>query len=331
MPKIESLAGVSAKPPTANERKLAAAYEKIGKLKGEVKELKHDRLILNKSLENARKTSRPRIVSKAPPRRKKSDWVRVIITDTHGSKCDGPAFQAALSDIKALDPDEIVHLGDAVDCGGFLAEHHTLGFVAESHYTYEQDIESANAQFDALQQAAPRAKFHLMEGNHERRVETWAITKAFRGAVDGEFLKNRICPEKLLHLKERGIPYYRENEFIKGASVPGWLKLGKCWFVHGISTAKHAASVHVQKCGGNVVYGHTHRPDTAFISTPQNGSVGAWNPGCLSVLQPMWQHTRPTDWGHGYAIQMVNRTGEFMHFNVPIINGKSLLMPLFRN
>ena len=330
MPKIESLAAVSAKPPTANEKKLAAAYEKIGKLKGEVKELTTQRILLNKSLESSRKTTRPRFTSRKAGTRRKSDWVRVIVTDTHGAKIDKYAFSAVLSDIKELDPDEIVHLGDAVDCGGFLAAHHTLGFVAQTDYTYEQDIAAANAQLDALQAAAPRAKFHMLEGNHEQRVEKWAVTTALRSGKDGEFLRKLVSPHSLLHLEERGIRYYRESEKIDGGRVPGWLKLGKCWFVHGISTSKHAASAHLQKAGGNVVYGHTHRIDSAYTDGPEIGQIGAWNPGCLCELQPLWRHTSPTTWGQGYGVQMVNRSGEFMHFNVPILNGKSLLMPLFR-
>ena len=58
------------------------------------------------------------------------------------------------------------------------------------------------------------------------------------------------------------------------------------------------------------------------------GTVGAWNPGCLCELQPLWQNTNPTDWTTGYGVQFVSHTGKFLHLNIPIINGESLLLPL---
>jgi hypothetical protein len=138
-----------------------------------------------------------------------------------------------------------------------------------------------------------------------------------------------VSPYTLLKIEERGIAYYREGEMHRGATVPGWLRLGKCWFVHGICASKHAASTTLQKAGGNVVFGHTHRIDSAHTDMPNVGPVAAWNPGCLCVKQPLWRHTSPTGWGHGYAVQIVAKSGEFLHLNVPIIEGKSLLMPLF--
>jgi hypothetical protein len=61
------------------------------------------------------------------------------------------------------------------------------------------------------------------------------------------------------------------------------------------------------------------------------GDIRAWNPGCLCQLQPLWCHTRPTDWNHGYGVQSVLPSGEFLHINVPIIEGRSLLMPIWKS
>ncbi len=93
--------------------------------------------------------------------------VRLIVPDTHGSALDPMAASAMFADCERLKPQEIIHLGDAIDCGGFLAQHHVWGYVAEAEYTFEQDVVAANMFFDRLQALAPKADFHLLEGNHD--------------------------------------------------------------------------------------------------------------------------------------------------------------------
>jgi len=171
---------------------------------------------------NTRKIRVP-IVREAKPRGA-DDIIRVIVPDTHGALVDTGALAALLSDVKTLDPHEIILLGDHVDCGGFLAQHHVMGYVADADYTYEEDIAAANAFLDALQKAAPRAKIEYIEGNHERRVETWCVTQTLRNRKDAEGLRNLLSPEFRLSLKERGIAYYRQGNFYDGLPVPGVIK-----------------------------------------------------------------------------------------------------------
>jgi len=260
-----------------------------------------------------------------------AEFVRVIIPDSHGSMIDRDAAAAFLADLKGLAPKEIVMLGDHVDAGGFLAQHHVLGYVAQTDYSYAEDIGAANTFLDAIADAAPGALTHYIEGNHERRPETWAVTQSLRNAKDAEMLRRAFAPEYLLHLGQRGIKYYRQAEQYHGLRIQGTIKLGKCFFWHGVSTARHAAGVNVRQFSGNVVYGHTHRAQSDMVRPVATGEIGAWNPGCLCQRQPLWCHTRPTDWTHGYAVQIVSKaTGNFLHINVPIAGGKSLLMPLIR-
>lgn len=320
-----NLSDLGDEPPSENAKRVIKLEADLAKERSRSGALKAERDTLAKTLNGITDANIPKIPKATGRKKKKDDWVRVILTDTHGSKVDPEAFAAVIADIKRLDPDEIVHLGDSIDCGGFLAEHHTLGYVAEMDYNYADDVAAANDHFNRIQEAAPRAKIHFMEGNHERRVETYCVTKAIRSKTDAEYLRALISPVTLLNIKERGISYYRECERHGDSTVPGWLRLGKCWFVHGISTAKHAARAHLDKAGGNVVYGHTHRIDSAHTELPNVGPVAAWNPGCLCTKQPLWRHTSPTGWGHGFAVQIVARSGEFLHLNVPIFGGQSLL------
>jgi len=54
------------------------------------------------------------------------------------------------------------------------------------------------------------------------------------------------------------------------------------------------------------------------------GIVKAFTPGCLCEKQPMWRHSHPSNWNHGYAIDVVAPSGNFQHIQVPIWEGESL-------
>jgi hypothetical protein len=54
------------------------------------------------------------------------------------------------------------------------------------------------------------------------------------------------------------------------------------------------------------------------------GISKAFFPGCLCELQPMWRHSDPSNWTHGYCIDVVAKSGNFQHIQVPIWNGESL-------
>lgn len=309
-----------------SELKSSNSEIEIKRLREQLRASESAKAKLAATLDRHLHTHKVRPVTPAKPtRRGKDDIVRVIIPDTHGAKVDEKALAACLGDIKALDPDEVILLGDHVDCGGFLAQHHVMGFVAESDYTYEADIAATNAFLDAVQATAPRAKVEYIEGNHERRIEQWAMTQTLRNSKDAEYLRRAFAPEFLLRLKERGIPYYRQGECYDGLSLSGTIKRGKCYFTHGSSTSKQATTTMLQSFAGNIVFGHTHREQSSSARPVHTGQIKSWNPGCLCELQPLWCHTFPTAWSHGHAIQLVARSGEFLHLNIPIIGGKSLL------
>ncbi len=257
-------------------------------------------------------------------------FCRVCIPDTHGCLVDKQAIATFFSDLEVIKPSEIVMLGDHLECGGFLAQHHTLGYVAQTEYTFDEDVRATNQLLDRIQSLAPAASIDYIEGNHERRIENWCVTESLRNSQDAEYLRRMFSASAVLGLDRRGIRWIRQGQYYDDIPLPATIKRGHCYFTHGSSTAKHAAAEHVKKFGGNVVYGHTHRADSYVIRTVKAGIIGGWSPGCLCVLQPLWQHTNPTDWSHGYGLQLVNPDGSFLHINVPIIDGKSYLSPLFK-
>jgi UDP-2,3-diacylglucosamine pyrophosphatase LpxH len=306
----------------------AQSAQRLHELESLVKQQEKEIRVLSDAVSRAHSHPPVRLKISKPAIRIGGSFTRVIIPDSHGSAIDPIAAAAFLRDLKQLAPKEIVMLGDHVDCGGFLAQHHTLGYVAQADYSYCDDISMANDFLDEIDKASPDSEKHYIEGNHERRVETWCVTQTLRNKKDAEYLRKAFAPEYMLHLKERGIKYYRQAEHYHGVRVPGAIRLGKCFFWHGVSTAAHAATVNLSQFGGNVVYGHTHREDHGSRRPVSQGTIAAWNPGCLCKLQPLWCHTRPTDWNTGYGIQTVAASGDFLHVNIPIVDGRSLLLPL---
>jgi predicted phosphodiesterase len=320
--RLLSAAEVSAMGAVADSAKLKEANKS---LKSRIREL--EKLTELQSSQLNTELSKP--LNLKPTKRRKlrgKVWNRVIIPDTHGRSIDIPAFNALLADIEAIDPLEIVMLGDHIDCGGFLSQHHTMSYVAETEYSYAEDIQAANEALDSIQRVAPRAEIHYICGNHERRIEKWCVNETLRNHKDSDFLMQIFGPQSLLHLEARGIKFYNEPEFYHDLPVPGTIKLGKCFFTHGSSTAKNAASVMLKKFGGNVVFGHTHRMDMHVDKVVNVGTIAAWNPGCLCKPQPLWMNTNPTSWSHGYAVQQCHSDGSFRHNNVPIIDGVSYLI-----
>ena len=310
--RVETIAGAKPKPADLQKKRIIELEKQLDQA---VKQLEQTR------------ASRFKLSIGKPRDTKGGQHCRVVVPDSHGCVIDKKAAGAFLRDLEIINPAEVVMLGDHLECGGFLAQHHTLGYVAQTKYTFADDVIAANQFLDQIQSKST-AHITYLEGNHERRIENWITTQTLKNAKDAEYLKEMFSVETVLHIKKRGIRLIEQGKFYDGLKLPATIKLGNCFFTHGVSTAQHAAAQHVKKFGGNIVYGHTHRADSYIIRQVKTGTIGAYCPGCLCDLQPLWQHTNPTDWSHGYGLQMVKSSGDFLHVNVPIIDGKSLLSPL---
>lgn len=295
------------------DRRAEAAEKRADALQADVKRLRAARL---------QPVPRPKI-----RRAEKEDRTIVIWPDVHGAKQDYGAVAAFLGDVKRLDPDICVGLGDLADCGGFLGAHHVLGFVAETSDTYEEDIEAANKFLDAASSAAPRADLHLIEGNHEHRVEKWAITTTLRSPRDSKWMRDRVAPDVLLRAKERGARYYRRSETYDGMPVQGAFRIGKLGIMHGLLNGNGTPDQVLNKFAMNMVYGHTHKIASRIKRTGV-GTLGAWNLGTLAKLQQFYAHGAPTDHAHGYGVAFMSRSGNFQMVPVSIVDGVSLLPEL---
>lgn len=259
----------------------------------------------------------------------KGSYCRVLIPDTHGSHVDEEAIAACLADIEIIKPKQVVHLGDALECGGFLASHMTLGYVAElEQQGFERDIAATNWLWDEIAKRAPDAELHYLEGNHEHRIQRWAVTQSLRNGGDAKYLLKMFSPQSVLHLEKRKVNWWALGEFHMGLRVRGAIKLGPAHFTHGSFTGKFATHRHVQEFGAHVFHGHIHRSDYVVLRNVKVGTVIGASPGFLAKLQPYWQHGSLTQWSHGYGLQLVLPNNDFLHVNVPIVDGISYLKPL---
>ncbi len=263
-----------------------------------------------------------------PSGRTSGSFVRVIMPDSHGANIDTPAANAFLADLKELQPREIVMLGDHLDCGGWLAQHHVLGFVPETTYSFSDDCDAANQLLDSIGQRSASSRKWYIEGNHEHRIVKTIIKMTLGHQRDSERMLNAWGCKASLSLKERGIEFVRRDELQPGLKIRGAIKLGKCFFTHGKRCGITATHKTLQQFKGNVCHGHTHRMSHASVQSAEEQMLGAWSFGCLCKMQPLYYDTDPTDWAHGYGIQFVEPNGHFTTWPIPIIEGKSRLTML---
>lgn len=247
----------------------------------------------------------------------------MVFPDVHGEHKDKSVCNAFVKDVRDFKPKIIVGLGDLVDAGGTFSAH-ARSFTNEMTESYEDDCAGANEFLDDVQNASDESDLRLLEGNHDQHVERWAA-RTFASHKDAKMLVEKFGPEAMLHLKDRGAKYFLRSEFYQGISIQGTMRIGKIFFTHGISFASNSARVHLTKFGASVVYGHVHTPQSLVQRTVISSGIGAYCPGTFSKLQPLWKHTEPTSWAHGYGLIDMMPSGNFAYFNIPIIKGKSYL------
>lgn len=305
------------------------------RLKGELKRAKdelakahreHEKTIALLEKSRAQRVKAPK--AKAAPKLK-GDTVEVITGDWHGNKHDPQAWAAFLQDVKSIAPNRAILGGDIIDCGGYLASHYTLGYIAETEDSYEDDIQVANRMLDQFQEATSACETHYIEGNHEARVEKQILTENIRNHADLERRRRQDAAEYVLHVRERGFNFYSWAKVYEEGQTRGWIKLDKLLFTHKISNAKNAVRAALEKTAANVVFFDTHRAGYAPARKAGTGLIAAWNPGCLCKLAPLYSRTDFMEWNHGYLVRFISRTGNFQVVNIAIDEGKSFGSCLF--
>jgi hypothetical protein len=318
MPKKQSrgsalIARSKAKPNKAAQKAAAIDELRTSVLEAEVKRL---RTALKRAL-------RPKAIKVLKGKATKHE-ITFVIPDSHGNLIDIPARDACIRDLARIKPERIVMLGDHLDCGGTFNAHQRT-YTKEMTETYEDDVAATNEFLDLIRAAAPNARIHYLEGNHEQHCERF-LARNFHAYRDAEMLLSLVGPQAVLHLKEREVEYYRTAEFYDGISIPGTIRIGKMHYTHGISSGQNAAAVHLSRFGASVFFGHCHRSASVVSRTVTQDGIAAYNPGTLAKLQPVYMHSNPSGWSHGYGTVTTSMaSGNFSAQLVPILNGISML------
>lgn len=281
------------------------------------------------TIERMRATGRTKVPKVEGKVKGRQSYMRLFFGDVHGEHMDKAAVAAFLKDVSILKPQEVVCIGDLIDCGGFLSQHRTLGVVAELEVTYEEDVAAGNMVLDEVQRRAKPRRFDYIEGNHENRVNRWICDQVLGSGRNAEYLRHLVGPATVLGLEKRGVRFVERHTYHDGLSVSGTIKVDPYAVAqHGEAfCGKYAAFRHMDRTGESIFFGHTHRLSTTYAEK-LGGPIVAVNTGCLCQLRPLYALTKTTDWLHGYAIQVVQPGHGFLAFTVPIIDGVSYLQPL---
>lgn len=242
----------------------------------------------------------------------------LILPDLHLGSHDAAALRVALNLADHYQPRDVVILGDWLDAHA-LSAHGTSDRREAKAATYFEEVEQCREVLAFLEAIPSVRRIVFIEGNHEFRVERWAVST---GGFALE-LADAVSPRELLGADRAHrfdwVPY-------KTPDVSNYIELAPGLIAcHGWSTAKHAAAAHLNRALGlSVVHGHTHRRQTYVLRHPVTGQqIEGHSPGCLSRLQPLWV-SGPTNWSHGVSVLQQRGERWAIHCQ-PIESGAAVL------
>ena len=217
----------------------------------------------------------------------------VVIPDCHIPFEDKAAINVALKLAKWYKPDEIIILGDFLDCGP-VSHWNRKNLRERQSMNMADDFKLGNQYLDKLQNICQKVVY--IRGNHEKWLDD-AMDEApeLAGLLDLDIN---------LRFKARGI---------KEIPFNGIYTLGFLNFTHGIYTNSHHALTHVQKFGRSIVYGHLHDVQMAISVSPvdvEDKHMGL-SLGCLAAINPRFMKNRPSNWQHCVGVGMIRPDGGF--------------------
>jgi hypothetical protein len=123
----------------------------------------------------------------------------------------------------------------------------------------------------------------------------------------------------MLNLEQRGVEWYPYVNYKK------LYRIGDLTYIHGYYTSKYHAYAHLNKFGGSVIYGHTHKSQKATMNMLLQKPYRAWAIGCLCDFAPSYLKGKPSGWTNGFAVVDTNlASGNFQVTEVEF-NGKKFI------
>ena len=253
----------------------------------------------------------------------------MVLPDLHLPVHDRSALRIVLRAFEHLKPQRLLILGDWLDAAFASAHPASSREEADQQGGYiAGEIEPCRRLLEEFETQKETKEIIYIEGNHEFRVER-LITRD-KGAWLA--IPELVLPKSLLAMNRKKkftwVPYQHNASPRDGYSLPHYEIADGLIAVHGWSTSKYSASKHLDLVQGwSIVYGHTHRAQSESRRHPMTGRViKGWSPGCLAGLQPMWQHSSPTSWTHGFSlIYCRNDLSKWTSYTVTIDQGECIL------
>jgi predicted phosphodiesterase len=233
----------------------------------------------------------------------------LILYDIHVPYHNIPACSAAIEYGVRKGVNTIILGGD------FLDFHQLSNFIKDPRKRHFQEELQAGRDFlEALKAAFPDAVFYFMQGNHERRLETYLKVKAPELFDTADFELNII-----MRFGEMGIQYIKDRRIVHAGKLN---ILHGDEFGQGATSAVNPARNLFLKAKESTMQGHNHQ--TSEHTEPKlNGDIiTCWSCGCLCELNPDY---RPLNkWNHGFAHVRINEDGSYRVHNARIYHGKVL-------
>ena len=257
---------------------------------------------------------------------KKGSHLVMILPDLHLPVHDRSALRIVLRAIEHLKPQRVVILGDWLDAAFASAHPASSREEAEQGGYIQNEIEPCRRLLQEIEEHSKETIY--LEGNHEFRVER--LISRDRGAWLA--IPELVLPKNLLSINRKNkftwIPYQHNATHNDAYRLPHYEIADGLIAVHGWSTSKYSANKHLDLVRGwSIVYGHTHRAQSTSSRHPMTGrTIMGWSPGCLAQLQPMWMHSSPTEWVHGFSlIHCRNDMSKWTAYTINIDQGECVL------
>lgn len=224
-----------------------------------------------------------------------------IINDTHNPFQDAKTLGLVEAFLEELQPDYLIHNGDANDFYQISVFDKDPARVEE----LQSDVNNTRAMFQRFRKTLPNARMFLIEGNHENRWQKFLWTKA----PELSSLNCLTIPE-LFSLKEYEIELvpYEAGLMINELFL---VLHGDIASIHSGYTAKRMYEKH----GGCGICAHCHRGGS-FYKRDRFGEWGWWENFCLCSLYPDW--IQNPNWTQGFSLVHFKGHRRFYVEQIPI-------------
>jgi len=177
----------------------------------------------------------------------------------------------------------------------------------------KEEFDAAKSFLISLREAFPTQSIYWLKGNHCIRYEKWLMTKVYE-VFDDEYYHL----EQRLALNEQKITLIDDKVLVKA---------GKLAITHGHHIMRgffapvNSARGAWMKSKQSVIIGHVHKVSNHVEVNLDGDSYGCWSTGSLCELKPDYSPLA-SNYQHGFAHVLIDKSGNFTVKNMHIINGK---------